>query len=281
MGAEYVVALKNDGTLWSWGYNALGGLGNGTSANQFLPTQVGTDNNWAKIAAGAYHTIAIKNDGTLWSWGGNFQGELGYDTGSSIAQNTPIQIGASIDWSKIIAGTFHTIAIKNDGSLWAWGGNARGQLGDGTTVNKNTPIQIGNTTDWTNISGGGFHTLALTSNNFLYTCGANDYLQLGNESSNDSNILVNVNCSNLKISDYDLDKTLSVFPNPTNGNFTILSKTAIISSISIYDLQGRMVLKNSLNSEVAQMDISSLESATYIIKVASDKSIELFKIIKY
>ena len=180
-----------------------------------------------------------------------------------------------------MAGSFHTLAIKNDGTLWTWGGNARGQLGDGTTVNKNTPIQIGDTTDWANISGGGFHSLALKSNSVLYTCGANDNLQLGNESSSDSNVLVNVNCSNLNISDYDLNNTLSVFPIPTNGNFTILSKTAIISNILIYDLQGRMVLKNSLNSEIAQMDISSLESATYIIKVVSDKSVELFKIIKY
>ncbi len=90
-GHGNTVAIKNDGTLWSWGYNFYGQLGDGTTIDQHSPQQVGSDNHWAKVAAGVYHTLAIKSDNTLWSWGKNANGQLG--DGTTVDKHSPQQVG--------------------------------------------------------------------------------------------------------------------------------------------------------------------------------------------
>src|SRR3989337_2999238 len=140
-GSYHTLAIKSDGTLWAWGYNYSGQLGDGTTSNKTTPVQIGTGTNWSQIAAGGYHTLAIKSDGTLWAWGGNSFGQLGDGT-SSDYKTTPVQIGTGTNWSQIAAGGYHTLAIKSDGTLWAWG-NYYGQLGDATAW-KETPQYIMN-----------------------------------------------------------------------------------------------------------------------------------------
>jgi len=121
---------------------------------------------WKEISAGGSHTVAIKNDGTLWAWGSNSRGQLG--DGTTVDKNTPIQIGTDTDWSIVRAGRQDfNLAIKTDGTLWAWGNNDGGQLGDDTTVDKNSPIQIGSDTNWSSISGGFYFSVALKSNGTL------------------------------------------------------------------------------------------------------------------
>ena len=171
------LALKSDGTLWAWGDNIYGQLGDGTTDSKSIPIQVGTDTNWTAIAAGEYHTLALKSDNSLWAWGRNFYGQLG--DGTTDSKSIPIQVGTETNWTAIAAGDGHTIALKSDGSLWAWGYNSSGQLGDGTTSDKSGPIQIGTDNDWTTISAGTFHTLALKSDGSLWAWGFNFYGQLG------------------------------------------------------------------------------------------------------
>ena len=122
-GDEFTMAIKTDGTLWGWGLNVNGALGDGTNLNKTVPTQIGTANNWSKISAGAWYTIAIKTDGTLWGWGLNdhISGILGL--GDTVNRNVPTQIGTDANWAKVICGADHTIAIKNDGTAYAWGLN--------------------------------------------------------------------------------------------------------------------------------------------------------------
>ena len=178
-GSQYTVILKGDGTLWAWGYNQDGELGDGTVVNRHSPVQIGTDTNWRQIAVsgGGDHTVALKNDGTLWAWGYNNEGQLG--DGTFVDRRSPVQIGTDTDWTQISAGAYHTVALKNDGTLWAWGYNNEGQLGDGTFVDRRSPVQIGTDTDWTQISTDGHHTVAMKSNATLWAWGRNDYGQLG------------------------------------------------------------------------------------------------------
>ncbi len=138
-GNSHSFALKDDGSLWAWGYNMYGQLGDGTTANSSNPVQIGAGSIWTAVAAGFFHSLALKNDGSLWTWGDNMCGQLG--DGTTASSSIPVQIGAGSIWTAVAAGYIHSLALKNDGSLWAWGANFYGQLGDGTAW-KETPVQI-------------------------------------------------------------------------------------------------------------------------------------------
>ncbi len=176
-GGAHTLAIKSDGTLWVWGNNEFGQLGDGTNLNKSIPTQIGTSTNWNTIAAGNSSSIATQSDGTLWAWGNNGYGQLG--DGTTVGKNTPTQIGAGNNWIDVCAGLFHSLAKQSDGSLWAWGFNQAGQLGDGTTVNKTSPVQIGADTDWNIISTKWGHTIATKVDGTLWTWGNNLDGQLG------------------------------------------------------------------------------------------------------
>ncbi len=169
--------IHTDGTLWAWGGNTNGQLGDGTTTQRTSPVQIGTDNKWASIAVGEIHTIGLKTDGTLWAWGNNTNGQLG--DGTTVPKNAPVQIGTDNKWVSIAAGYVHTMGLKSDGTLWTWGGNAAGQLGDGSTTNGTSPIQIGTDNNWTSIAAGYAHSLGLKSDGTLWAWGLNDNGQLG------------------------------------------------------------------------------------------------------
>jgi alpha-tubulin suppressor-like RCC1 family protein/Leucine-rich repeat (LRR) protein len=177
-GYSHTVAVRNDGTLWTWGNNDEGQLGNSTPAAINIPTKMGTANNWKTAAAGWGHTVALKTDGTLWAWGYGRLGQLGngnYNTNF----NLPQQIGTENDWQTIAAGHGHTVALKNDGTLWAWGNNFSGQLGNGTSFDRNTPTKIGSDSNWLAIAAGGLYTIALKKDGTLWAWGKNTYGTLG------------------------------------------------------------------------------------------------------
>lgn len=177
---SHVLALKTNGTLWAWGSNSFGQLGDGTNVNKNVPIQIGTDNNWIDISAGSYFSIALKSNGTLWSWGGNYGGELGDGTYNS--RIIPTQIGTDTNWVSINCGSFHCIAFKSDGTIWTWGTNSYGQLGNGITSNTvNIPTYFGLQSDWLKLALGAFHTLGIKTNGTLWAWGSNIEGQLGYE----------------------------------------------------------------------------------------------------
>jgi len=177
-GNDHTVAIRTDGSLWGWGGNSFGQLGDGTASHRNTPVQVGVDTNWATVVAGQNHTAAIKTDGSLWTWGRNWGGELGHGL---LGQNShaPVRVGAEYNWARVAAGQAHTVAIRTDGSLWAWGSNSFGNLGDGTTSFRATPIRIGVEYDWVRVAAGQGHTVASKFDGSLWTWGANTAGQLG------------------------------------------------------------------------------------------------------
>jgi|GEM_PF-1700544 len=185
-GNLHSMAIKKDGSLWAWGYNAFGQLGNGVNTNSPVPIRVGADNDWAAVAPALYHTAALKTDGSLWTWGFNIYGQLG--NGTAQQSLSPIHVGTADDWAALAAGNSHTLAIKTDGSLWAWGLNGNGQLGDGTTVNRNVPVRVGAENNWAKLAAGGNFVLAIKTDGSLWAWGQNSFGQLGDNATADRHI---------------------------------------------------------------------------------------------
>jgi alpha-tubulin suppressor-like RCC1 family protein len=177
-GGIHSLAIKTDGTLWAWGNNENGQLGNETTINSSTPIQIGTASNWKDISAGYKFTLAIKTDGSIWAWGNNVSGQIGIGSNEN-AILSPAQIGNATDWKMITAGLASSYAIKNDNTLWVWGDNNFGQLGDNTKTNRNIPVQIGTASDWKQVKGGGNHAIAIKTDGTLWAWGNNTYGQLG------------------------------------------------------------------------------------------------------
>lgn len=159
-GNQHSLALDNSGNVWAWGANNCGQLGTGDKTERKTPVKIGSLSGIIAIAANGDHSLALKNDGTVWAWGRNDYGQLGNTLKSE--SNTPIQVEETgfTNVSKIAAGWHHNIALKNDGSLWTWGWNYYGQLGNGNYGNineKQSPTQV--TTGIINIDAGWHHCI--------------------------------------------------------------------------------------------------------------------------
>ena len=191
-GGNHTVHLQRDGTLWAWGANGTGQLGDGTLTLRTGPVQITAASDWQAISAGGSFTLAIKANGTLWSWGQNNFGQLG--DGTTTDRNTPVQVGTDTDWHSVAAGAGHVLALKKNRTLWTWGWNYLGQLGngnfatrpgDGNDANVFAPMQIGSATDWVAIVAGGVHSAGIKSNGTLWMWGGNYSGQLGLDIPND------------------------------------------------------------------------------------------------
>jgi alpha-tubulin suppressor-like RCC1 family protein len=171
-GYNHVLAIKDNGELYAWGDNSFGQLGSGNTTALTTPTKIGSAS-WTMVDAGETHSLGIQTDGTLWSWGSGQNGRLG--NGSSTGNVTsPTKVGTATDWAQVSAGRLHSLARKTGNTLWAWGDNSQGQLGDGSTTESNVPKQIGTDTDWSKVSAGYTHSMAIKTNNRLYAWGQND-----------------------------------------------------------------------------------------------------------
>ena len=163
-GNSHSAGVKTDGTLWTWGFNGSGRLGDGTTTNRSSPgTLSGGGTTWCAVCLGALYGVGLKTDGTLWTWGSNSNGRLG--DGTTTSRSSPGTVaGGGTTWCAIAAGrNNHSAAIKTDGTLWTWGGNGYGQLGDNTLTARSSPGTIvGGATTWKTVTAG-YHTAALRS----------------------------------------------------------------------------------------------------------------------
>ena len=148
-GAEAIHAIKTDGTAWGWGRGATYGLvGDSTFTTASSPVQIGSDTNWETINCGQLSVQAIKTDGTLYGWGYNVMGDVGNN--NRTIYNSPVQIGSLSNWNYLSKGceSLSSLSVKTDGTLWVWGSNLFGRLGDNSVVYRSSPVQIGSDTDW-------------------------------------------------------------------------------------------------------------------------------------
>ena len=161
-------SLFLNSSIWVWGSNIVGQLGNGTTTNYSSPIQIGSLTNWKQVSAsaGGFLTIGIKTDGTLWTCGYNYYGQLGNNTTTNYS--SPIQVGSLTNWSQIAGGAYHTAAIKTDGTLWTWGYNGYGNLGNNTATSYSSPIQVGALTNWKQVSCGYNNTVAIKTDGTLW-----------------------------------------------------------------------------------------------------------------
>ncbi len=177
-GGDFSCARKTGGTIYCWGGNWLGQIGDGTTAEKWTPTQTGTDTNWTSMDSSWGHNCAIKSDFSLWCWGNNSFGQLGKSKVVTY-YTSPIQVGKAKNWKTVATGETHTCALKKDGTLWCWGNNSKGQLGDGTTKPRSVPAQAGTAKDWSSVSAGSSHTCAKKKDGSLWCWGWDKYGQLG------------------------------------------------------------------------------------------------------
>lgn len=182
VGCSFMVATKNDGTLWTWGNNASGTLGNEVigTASRSTPIQTSSAaSNWRCISVGSNVIGATKTDGTLWMWGANTLGQLG--DSATRNRSSPVQtFSTGTNWEHVSVGTSTSGGIKTDGTLWMWGSNLNGSIGDNTTVTRSAPVQTwSGGTNWKQLSVAGSHAGAIKTDGTLWFWGLNDVGQLG------------------------------------------------------------------------------------------------------
>jgi alpha-tubulin suppressor-like RCC1 family protein len=180
-GYYHSVARKNDGTAWTWGWNYYGQLGDGTTIRRLLPTQVRGLTGVTAVAGGYYHSIALKNDGTVWCWGSNSYGQIGNNSNTALSK-VPAPAAGLANVIAVAAGGEHSLALKSDGTVWAWGRNLEGQLGDGGTTSRPVPSQVSGLSGITAIAAGEYHSMALKSDGTVWCWGSNSRGQLGDGS---------------------------------------------------------------------------------------------------
>ena len=209
MGGEtHNMALKSDGTLWSWGYNFVGELGDGTTNDAATPVQVGLGSippltSVIKLGGRTYFSLAVKSDGTIWGWGMNGSGQMGNGTsGGNVL--TPVMVSNSQPGGvvnnplQVSCGYTYGVALLTNGMVWTWGTGFHGELGAGTNTQSFNPIPVPGLSNITAISSGWKHTLALKSNGTVWAWGLNSHGELGDGTAiSRSNAVQVLNLSNI------------------------------------------------------------------------------------
>lgn len=289
-GDQHSLAIDASGALWAWGNNTFGQLGDGTNTTSLVPIQIGTATNWAVISAGTDHSMAINSSNILYTWGNNTNGQLG--DGTNTPSNVPIPIsfansGAVTLYIAISAGQTHSLAIKNDNTLWSTGFNNQGQLGIGSFVNTNVLTQVGTANNWTAISAGHTHSHAIDFNTDVWSTGRGLEGELGIGSNTAFNTLQAVGCPTTPLSNNEIKLfKATVYPNPTNGMVNISYNLDIASTITlrVTNIQGQTIQETDIDkSSGLQMDsisLSSFSSGMYFVSINSPNGNYTTKVIK-
>ena len=194
----YCLALKSDGSVWAWGSNRAGQLGDGSTKDRNTPYRIPSISNAVAVAAGGGpingYSIVLKSDGTVWAWGINNEGQLG--DGTYISRSIPGQV---LSLKNIVAiaygGWDHCLALESTGTVWAWGNNSTGELGDGTNENRNLPAAVTTLSDIVAIGAGYDHSCAASLDGTVWMWGRNEFGQLGDGTKLNKNIPVKIEFS--------------------------------------------------------------------------------------
>lgn len=277
-GHAYTMALREDGTIWSWDLNQYGQLGQGNYTHLYVPKQMGSDSDWVEISSGFHYSMALKKDSSIWAWGLNVNGQLGQ--GDTIGKNYPVKVGADKDWIHIYSGASCAYAIKKDSSLYGWGFNGYGQL---TGLSRQYDIpKLLDKDKWKTVSvvvgilinnlvyGEHFMGIKSLSPNTICALGDDRYGQLGNNeytsSVRDFDCTIGIN-SSIKSLQPDLTE-FQLFPNPADNEIR-LQLPEHISKLVITDIAGKEIYTASdpeRSGKPVLLDISFLKPGMYIVK---------------
>jgi alpha-tubulin suppressor-like RCC1 family protein len=195
-GIDSICAIQTDGSLWCWGSNDYGELGDGTTTGQPVPELVSPGTRWASVSISYHSVCGIQTDGSLWCWGENDHGELG--DGTTAEQHLPERIGASTSWASVTCGLAFACGTQVDGSLWCWGDDCVGELGDGvscacfptepTNCHAYAPEQIATSASWKTVAGSPYsqHACAIQADSSLWCWGYDGFNALGDGTANQS-----------------------------------------------------------------------------------------------
>ncbi|MGH2754652.1 MAG: RCC1 domain-containing protein [Actinomycetota bacterium] len=180
VGTGHTLALKSDGTVWSWGGNDEGELGDGTTQWRSTPGRVDGLIGIVDISAGPAFNLALSSDGSVWAWGRNYDGQLG--DGTTTDRMAPVRVSGLSDVVSVEGGGSHSLAILSSGTVQAWGGNANGELGNGTRIDRSTPGPVQNLTKVVQVSADAYHGLAVRSDGSVWAWGMNMHGEIGDDS---------------------------------------------------------------------------------------------------
>ena len=173
----HTLVVRADGSVWAWGLNEDGQVGDGSLLSRSSPVRVARLDDGLGVAAGARHSLALRSDGSVWAWGFNGEGQLGDGTSASRAAPHPVEGPRGV--VAVAAGIAHSLALGADGAVWAWGANGDGQLGDGSASRRPIPVQVQGLEHVRAVAAGGNHSIALTRDGRVFAWGNNDVGQLG------------------------------------------------------------------------------------------------------
>lgn len=293
-GSQHSLFVKKDGTVWACGLNYYGALGNGISTGSAPNpnvSQVSSLTNVIAAAGGDDFSLFLKSDGTVWACGSNTTGELGSGTPGA-PESTPVQVNGLSNIIAIAAGGEHSLFLKNDGTVWACGSNAYGELGLGTSDFSAhvTVTQIPALSNIVSIAAGGNvgntgHSIFLKNDGTVWACGSNIYGGLGDGTTIERHSPVQVTgiCSVLNgIEENNTENNFSVYPNPSTGRvylsgFQVSEKN---TGIEVMDITGKMVYKqqHSISNGIVELNLQLMDGV-YMVRIINNNDSRIHKII--
>ena len=278
--------IKQNGTLWSWGYNGTGQLGIDDLgiAESFNPIQVGSDTDWNHIYGGAASNsvLVTKNNGSLYSFGA-FVGGGSIGFGINVFKVAPTRLGNDTDWASASTSIFCSFAIKNNGTLWAWGKNTYGQIGDGTTIDRGFPVQVGSDSNWLKVVGSNQHVVAMKTNGSLWAWGEGGLGALGNGGYTSSLVPIPIAVPGCVLANAAFNSEQNVFnitPNPAKNSTTITFSNAITAPmLEVYDVLGKVISSHqaSNTNDSWVLDTSKMVAGVYIVALKLEDNVVMQK----
>ena len=279
-------AIKQNGTFWSWGFNGGGQLGNGdlSITASYNPEQVGTDTDWNHLYGGAAARCMIitKNNGSLYSFG-SFVGGGSVGFGVNVNKDAPTQLGTDTDWASASTSIFCSFAIKNNGTLWAWGKNTYGQIGDGTTIDRGFPVQVGSDSNWLKVVGSNQHVIGIKTDGSLWAWGEGGLGQLGNGGYTSSLVPIPIAVPGCVLANAAFNSEQNVFnltPNPAKNSTTITFSNAITAPmLEVYDVLGKVISSHqaSNTNDSWVLDTSKMAAGVYIVALKLEGNVVMQK----
>jgi alpha-tubulin suppressor-like RCC1 family protein len=288
-GYNFSLALCSDGSLYAWGSNEDGQLGDGTLMDRLSPVRVvaPTGQTWTQVTGGFWSAAALCSDGSLYTWGNNYSGQLG--NGTTVEQLAPVRIAPPTGqrWLQVSVGYSHMLAVCSDGSLYAWGRNNYGQFGNSTNTSRLTPIQVPPPAgkQWVQVSAGHNHSLALASDGEVYAAGYNYSGELGDCTTTNRNYFVR-SCTVLATPAAEVVSSIVASPNPfvEEVQLTLSGQVAGPVSLVLYNTLGQCVRREnyprvSATGNVKLQGLAALPAGVYLLQISTPYQKQLVKLV--